>query len=329
MSKFIGRLTSLGLARESSRKTLVAPTIYMRHTSLDFDDDYEKITSEAGVGRLEQGNQAHLTRRMSSGSVEGEVGSQSIGLLLYSLLGTLNTTQNSPVSGAHSHAFSLAQSNQHPMLTLAKVDPDRTKLYHVMPTSMTLSVTQGEFVTHSTELMGMKGNDWSALTPSYPDELKFLGRNVSIKFAADIAGLGAAAAVNFKSLSLSIVQNTAYDDQLGTLEPNDIINQSFDITGEFELNNDDSTDTFRNYLRDNTMRAMEIVFTSDGYVTGTTPATLTFQFPKVSFQTWERNDDLDALSTQTIEFRALTDLANSQASVTTATLVNGEDGTNY
>lgn len=316
------------MARESTRGTLLNPKLWVRHTAVEFAEQFENIASEAGLGRIEQMNQSHLTYRKSGGVIEGEVGATTYGLILYSLLGSLSTSIDTPVSGANTHAFSLAQTNQHPILAILKQDPDRSVMMSAMPTSSTITFEKGAIVKHKTEFVGLGMHDWSTQAVSYPTtDLKFLSRLLDFRLATNIAGLSAASPIDVKKLELTIEQNAMTDDHLGSIEPIDIVNQQFHIHGMVELERTD--DVWRNYINNNTNRAMQIKVSSDAFITGTTNASLTFQFPNCMFTNWDPTEALDEIVTQSIEFYAMYDLANSQASVTTAQLINGETGSNY
>ena len=52
MGKIIGRLTSVGLGKESTRGTAVAPTFWVPVQSIDIDDKAEYIDNDSGFGKI-------------------------------------------------------------------------------------------------------------------------------------------------------------------------------------------------------------------------------------------------------------------------------------
>ena len=101
---------------------------------------------------------------------------------------------------------------------------------------------------------------------------------------------------------------------MGTVEPEDILNQQISVEGSLELNLED--DTYRDYMLNGTYRAMQIAFTNGS------SSILTLQFPRVDFSEWESDYTLNEIAKQTINFKCNYDAANDLDIISTATLVN-------
>jgi hypothetical protein len=156
---------------------------------------------------------------------------------------------------------------------------------------------------------------------SYANENKFNKNHLSFKVATNIAGLAAAAAVSVKALTFTISQDVISDDALGTAEPEDFLNRTFSVEGKVTLNY--TSETWKEYMRDNTYRAMEIKWTDkDNLIGAASYAALTFQMPRVDFFEWTPNYALDEVVSQEISFKANYDVANSAAIISTCTLAN-------
>jgi hypothetical protein len=135
------------------------------------------------------------------------------------------------------------------------------------------------------------------------------------------SGLAAASAISVKSLNLVIKKNLVVDNVLGTVWPNDVVNTSFVIEGDIELNLEDQT--YRNYILNASYMAMRIDFTSDQHIgSGATHPQFTLDLSRVMFEGWEAMRPNDELVSQKITFRALWDVTNGNI-INSCVLVNG------
>lgn len=319
MSKFIGRQVDLGIAKEATRGTYVSPTVYVPKVDFSFDEKVEKARSQASLGTLEDSEEAFVIEKWGEGNIGGEVRLDSFPLFLYSLFGTLSTT--GPTDSSYSHAFSLENSLQHDSLSFTVEDLNSTEKYSLVMLN-SLELTQGVdgLLMYDASFMGRTSKGGS-MTANYDDEVKFTKRHCTVKVAANLAGLAAASALSMKNVTLSFNQNVVRDSVITTAEPEDFLNRFHSVDGKFVLNYED--ETWKEYMRNNTARAMEISWTNTEETIGaSTNPSLKFQFPNVDFFEWEPDYALDDVVTQTISFKASRDVANDQAMVTTATVVN-------
>lgn len=317
--KYIGRQIDLGIGRESSRGVPVAPTYWVPRVDMSFDDKVMVARSDAGVGSLADSEEAFVTTKFGSGEITGEIRSDSFGLFLYSLLGSLSTT--GPTDSAYTHSFTLSDSIQHQSLTLTVVDPNQTDQYrNCVVDSIEINSELDQVVKFRISFMGMTSKGASA-TPNYNNEYKFTKKHAKVKVAANIAGLSAATVLSLKSLTLSFNQNTIIDDVLGTAEPEDVLNRSMSIEGTLKLNYED--ETWKEYMRNNTDRSLQIALVNNDKVIGAgTNPSLTLQFPKVDFLQWEPDNSNNEIVTQTVTFKANEDVTNDQRIISSCQLVN-------
>lgn len=320
MTKYIGRLLTLGVAKESTRGVGVAPTYIIPDVSFSFDDKVVKVRETAGIGSIADSDNVFVTTQYGAGDLEGELRDKSFGLLLYSMLGSYSVA--GPTDSAYTHSFTLSETNTHQSLCFTVNDPNTKELYRlVMMDRLEIMSELDEVVKFSASFMSKKGDGSTATMPTLTAENKFTKKHLSFKVASDIAGLSAATAVSLKSLRLTISKNVVLDDVLGTAEPEDILNKQISIEGQIKLNYTD--ETWKNYMRNNTTKAMQIAFTNtDATIGASTRPSLTMQFPKVDFFEWEPDYSLDDIVTQTISFKAMRDVTNSLAPISTCQLVN-------
>lgn len=321
MSKYIGRLVNLGIGRESSRGVGVAPTFLLPKTKFTFDDKIVQARSVGSLGYLADSEEAFVTTKYGQGDIEGEIRDSSFGLFLYALLGSLSTSGPTDTS-VYTHAFSISNSNQHQSLSFLVSDPNTTELYKLgMIDSLEIISELDQVVSFSAGFMSKQSVGSSATQATLSAENKFTKKHLQFKIAANLAGISAASTISLKKLSLKIGKNVMLDDVLGTAEPEDILNQQLSVEGEIELNYED--ETYKNYMKNGTSKAMEIKFVNtDATIGSTTNPSLTFQFPHVDFYDWEPDYSLDKIVTQKISFKASRDVSGGNNIISTATLVN-------
>lgn len=325
MSKFIGRLVNVGIAKETVRGAGAAPVYEYPFTSFSFDDKIVKARSQGSLSNIADSEEAFVTTKYGEGDFEGEIRSKSFGLLLYALLGGYSVS--GPSDSAYTHSFTVSQSNQHQSLSLVVDDPNNVELYKlVMLNELEITAELDQIVMFSASFMSKCARETGLSVPGVVAESKFTKKHLAVKLASDIAGLSGASALSIKSLTLTIGKNVTLDDIIGTAEPEDILNQQLSVEGELTLNYED--ETFKNYMKNGTNRAMEIAFVNnDDTIGASTRPSLTIQLPKVDFFDWEPTYDNDAIVTQTISFKANRDVANSQEIIHLCRLIN--DVTSY
>ena len=321
---FIGRLVELGIARESIRGVGVSPTFWIPKTTFDFFDRALKVRSSAGFGTIAgMGNQSLVALKHGEGTLEADIFVESFGLFLFSVFGAISTATDTPESGANTHTYTVLDSNQHPPMTLTVLQATLTqKTFELaMIDSLTLTIVPDDVVKMTVAFKSKSSQDTAVHVPSYTAQDKFVGRHVSIKFASITGNLTAATATSIKRLVITFTKNAILDHVIGTVEPEDVLNQLFTIRGEVELNYED--DTFHDLQQDGTYRAVRIDFTNiDAFITGTTRPQFTLDLSRVDFEAWEPSRANDEVAKQTLQFEALYDITNGNV-VNICTLVNG------
>lgn len=318
MSKFIGALANIGLAKEAVRGTAEsAATFYIPNTSFSVDDKIEQVIDENTLGVIEDAQGANVTHKMAEGEVEGKIGDKSIGLVLYALLGA--KAVSGPTDSAYTHTFTVAQSAQHQSLTVFQDDPNQDYKYaNAMIKTFDLMCELGKFVTYKIGFQSKVGSTGS-LTPSYSAENTFLPQHGSFKVASTQAGLDAASAFVIRSFRLTVNKNLQEDNAIGNLNPVDILNTTLAIEGELEFVFND--ETFKTQLLADTVQAMRIKLTNTDVTIGaSTNPSLQIDLNAVKYSEFTRNFANKDITTATVKFKAFYKLAD--AKMVTATLVN-------
>lgn len=314
MTKFAGRRGELLVARETTRGTATTTNAFaVPYATMSFGDAVTNAREEEGLGKLADSDSQFVTLRAGEGEFESETYDKVLGLFLYSLLGSAPVTTG---VNPYTHTYTLSNSNQHTSLSLLYQDPDVVTMFPLgVVNSWNLSVEPAGIVRHTWGFMSKGSRDWTRQTPNYTSlGSKFLHQHLQVRLATSIAGLAAATAISLKGLDLTISANTTHDSVLGTVEPEDVLNQQFSVEASLTLNKED--DTYRGFMLNGTYRAMEIKLVNGAN------SILTLQFPRVDFSQWEQDRGLNTIVTQTVQAKANYDAANALDIISTATLVN-------
>lgn len=320
MTKFVGRRGVLGVGKESSRGTPVNPDEWIPRVTISFDDRTTTAREEEGLGRIEDSDSNHVVSKMGEGDIEFEANDRQLGMFLTSIMGASPSTSGGPT---YTHDYSVSNTNQPQSLSLFYEDPDEIKLFPLSVVSqLSITVEQDAIVRCTATIMSKVGRDWTTQTADFTEiGQKFLHQHLVFKLATDTSGLSAASAISLKSATLNINRNATFDNVLGTVEPEDVLGQQLSVDGSITLNKED--DTYRDYMKNGTYRALQFALVRSA------TSSLTIQLPKVDFTEWEQDRALNEIVGQSINFKGNYDAANAVASISTCSLVNTYDGTNY
>lgn len=282
---------------------------------MSFRDTVETAREEQGQGKIADSDSNYVVMKMGEGDVEAQLYDKALGVILAGVLGASPSTAG---SNPYTHTYTLANTNQHKSVSLYWQDPDRNDMFPLgMVNSFNVSVEPNGIVNYTVGFMSKASREWTSLTSDFTSlGSKFLHQHVQVRLAATVGALSAASAISLKNLDLTITKNTMYDSVMGTVEPEDVLNQQLTVEGSLNLNLED--DTYRDYMLNGTYRAMEIKFLRSS------SSTLTFQFPRVDFTEWEPDYALNEIAKQSINFKANSDQANALDIISSAILINGQ-----
>lgn len=308
MSKFIGRLTQIGIAKEATRGTAVTPSYWLEKTGLTFNNKSNLVKSPGSVGNIAAVTTGHVVEQWAEGDIEGEMTDKSFGLILLATFGTISSGVS---SGAYKHTFSLQNDNQHDSLSLAYKDIDNSYMFRrAMLGSLTMNFRMDEVVSFTANFMSHVSEGWSTFTPSYVAQNRFTKKHLTFKIADSQAGLDGATATSIRELTLMVEKPLVRDSVLGSLEPEDILNTSFKITGTVILNME--SNSLRNNAIDGTIKAVRIDLVNSDRTIGTTNPSFRIDMDKVIFEEWDQDNSLDDIVKQTLTFEAYLDITNSR-----------------
>src|SRR6185436_5493577 len=320
MTKFVNRLVEVGIGKESSKGTGVAATYWLPKTALTFDDKVNRAMTESSYGHItDAAMTGYVTSEWAEGDIEGEINVNSFGLILLALCGT--DTPTLLETGVYSHDYTLPNNVTGTSLSIHLKDPVGSSNFRMaMINSLKIDIAVGKIATFVANFISKVHQDETAPTASYQIDKRFIGSDLIFKVANDTGLLSAATAISLKNFNIEIAKSVGKIDVLGTLEPEDIIIKGFKIKGSLELNYEDRT--WRDYMLNNTVKAVEIKLVCPKLLGATQFPTLDMVFPKVMFDAWEKKGGLGDIAAQNINFEVYFDLANTRL-WSTLQLING------
>jgi hypothetical protein len=325
MTREIGRLNSFGLGIEATAGTAVTPTIWVPCESANVKPITENVKDESGIGVIDAVHDAHIVKKMTEVSFDGIAYSKSIGAILLGALGA-SAAPSLVETGAYSHAMTRKNDNSHPSFTLVRDNQTQEeKSAYCMLEKLDIDCTIGSQVKYKSVFKGQSTSAGTTYTPAFDvDDEPFLVSKVTVKFANDIASLGAASAIPVNSVKFSIDKKLTQIFQTATTAVPDATefttqhNQDFMVSGDFEMVYE--ADTYKTLAMALTKQAMQIEVTGTTLIGATQYNKLTIQFASVVLEDWDRSTALGDIMTQTFGFTALYKL--SETKTLTATLIN-------
>lgn len=318
---WIGRRMGVGIGIETARGVGVSPAYWLNATSFSFRDVPDRALSSAGFGGIWGGDQSPMTLEHAAGDIDFELDDQSFGAILTALLGQSPTSVVDDTT-AYIHTYTLNNTNQHKSLTMTTTDPIGQLQFEMsMIDTFELDIKPNDIISAKVSFMSKGSNTSAGSTTSYGSSKKFLGRYLTFKVAPLASGLAAAPKINLKSLTLKIEKNAEIQATLSTVQPEDIVNKKFNITGDFVLNYEDRT--WLNYVKNGDYKAIRIDLTHDDLAGATTAKyQFTLDLSKCSIESFDPSFSLDDVVTQKFTYNALYDAGGNNNVINACTLVN-------
>jgi hypothetical protein len=316
MSKGIGRLLSIGIAKEAVRGTAqAAADFWVPFMEASLEEKDSKAIDEQAIGVIEGSTDEKIVKQWAEFSMKGIVGDKHFPLFLFSTLGNLVTVANPDVSGVvKDHTITVAEHAQHQSLTLFLKEPLSGQDYkHAlgMVEDLELNYERGKFIEYSVKMKAQKGAATSN-TVALLTENKFLPQYVTFKLATNQAGLSATSPTIIKSLKLKINTNMEDDDVLGSISPIDFLNRKFSIEGELEAIWQNETD-FKNFVLAGTSKAMRIdLKNTDVAIGAAARPEIVIDLYKVIFSELTHPFKINDLIMQTLRFKAHYSIADAK-----------------
>jgi hypothetical protein len=305
MAKYIGRKIQVGFGKESSRGTAVAASQWQPQTSLDFDEKVEYAKNEAGHGTIFGQRDGVVVTRWGEGNINGLVYDKPFGMILLSLLGTVNSAAKAGGnSSVYDHTFTLQESAQRQSLTIATDEANGDyRFANAVIDELSINYELGKIVEFESKFLSVKGASATNSPSLATDAYFFRPQDFSFKHATDTAGLSGASATAVQSFKLTFSANAEPDKVLGSTDPRDFVSREFAVTGEVGMVYE--AETMKNYALQGTKRAMEISLVNTGVTIGASANPgLVITLDEVVFDDYSREKALGDLVMVTLPFSA-------------------------
>lgn len=316
MPKGIGRCMQIGIAKESVRGTSeAAASFYIPVSEFSIDEMQEHVIDEQGRGVIEDAVDQEIIKQWAEGNFTAPIGDAHFGLILLSLLGTLNSVVNADASTlVYDHTATVEKSAQHQSQTLFIDDPLAAQDYkHALGviTNVEIQYVLGAYVQYVIGLKSKKG-ETATLTPSTTSENRFTAKHFVFKTAANKAGLDAGTEIKLKNFTLTIEKNIEDDDVLGDDDPIDFLNKQIAIEGEIEAYWQNESDFKTDFLA-GTEKAIRMQLINSDVTIGTAAnPELKIDLAKVKFTALSRPVTINDIVTQTLSFKAFYSISDTE-----------------
>ncbi len=312
----------IGVGVEATRGTAVAPQDFIRArepgTVAEVVEKVDiKETSATGVATRGQ----VVTKKRVEGELPLNLRFRTIGYLLRSLLGGISSATEAGETTVYRHTITLDRTVLQPTLTLAQV---RGGLAHkniagAIVSKLGLTFPIDDMINGTVNFMARSEVTTTNFTPTFgtTDHLA-PHQMVTLKVAANVAGLGAATPVVVTNMAIDIDRGSRAKESISSVSPVDFIAKMLSVTGSFNIEKED--DTFKDFASANTTRALQIsvVNTAQSIGNASNP-TLTITLPNVTFMTKETRP-LDDVVGEEVTFMAHYD--DTAANAISVSLVN-------
>lgn len=327
MTAEIGRLHSFAIGTETTPGTAGTIKAWIPVETGNLKPVVETAKDESGFANIASPADAHVTKVSSEFSAKGIVRPTSIGYLLLAALGT-SSAPTLAETGVYTHAFTVKNDNNHPALTVIHDNQtaEEQSTYNMVD-SLAITGEVGQYVKFDLKTKGRLQTTTTGHTPAFATtgDNPFLVSKVSVKFAANVAGLAAASKVAVQNFKFSIDKNLEqiFSTMTGATEATDFSsqhNKNLSAKGDFEMIFED--ETFKTLALAGTKQAIEISVEGRTLIGATKYENLTFQFASVILEDWGTSDDKDGIVTQTFAFTSMYKLAETK--MLTASLTNAQ-----
>jgi hypothetical protein len=300
MAPILGRTTGVGLGKETTAGTAVAPTVWIPQQELTVEDRKDVITDNSALGTRYAAFAQDTDLERAEGNLNGVIYDQSFGHIALAAMGSVSTAAHPTATGVNVHSFNVA--NTLPSYTIAKKDANESvrHAYSVLNT-LEITVEQGNYASYSSSWLARKSAT-AANTVAYVTENRFRPQDVSVYVADDVASLDGATASRFRSLTLTINNNLFTEPVLGTVNPEyypGVVETSISF-GKLYVDT-----TFKDMVFGNEPKALRIVMERADVEIGTgTPTNprIEITFQPGFFSEWNREGGLDDLKSETVSY---------------------------
>ena len=301
---YIGRLWAIGIGKETTPWTAVAPTTWIPFETWEVKPVIETQKDTGAYGVIDETYDSRVVKNMSEIPLWGIVRNDFIWDILTGVLWIAEAPIDNG-DGTYTHNFTRKNDNCPISYTSYYSNPvwDEEATYCVFD-NLDIELNSGDYVKFNTTLKGKAlATPWTDRTPAFTDQKEFLVANAEVKFADTIWDLDSATAVELKNIKFTISKNVIDYQAIGSTDVTSLHNQQFNVTWDLEALFKDVV--LRDYVLTNSKKAMSIkVLSQDIIWTWSAKSELYFEFARIGFNDWGKSTDSNGLVMQTMGFEA-------------------------
>jgi len=247
-----GKLTGLMIGIESVPGTKATSLVQVPFLGFKPSPKNNKAGDASAVGRIESIIGSEKTEETSEPSLQIQAYDENIGILFKAIFGTSTPSPDTPEVGVITHDLIVKNDNDPITLSLVWKDNIGTKMItNAIVNTAKIQMVKSDFVKIDLTFIGniiQTTTDTFALSA----ENVFVGTDVTVKTAANLAGLDAALGAPFTDASVEINKNGIAVHVLnGETNPYKIINGDLVTTGSIAKKREDDTyfDAFNSFSK--------------------------------------------------------------------------------
>lgn len=320
---FIGRREKVGLGIETTPGTVVAPQGWQKQMSVTLDPKTTVAQDSSGMGVVEDISDSAVTEQWAEGKLDGLVTDLMIGYPLANIFGVVAAALHSSETTVYDNTFTTAETTLPPSLTIARVNPVRSRRFGLgMLSDFEVDIKQNDFIGFTGSISTKAGSS-SSETVAFAVENKFTSKHAHLKFAANLAGLGAATEAQIKSMKLKITRKNERFTPIGAIDPVSFDPNAWSVTGSIVARYTDTT--LEDIALLNTSQAMSLSIINTDVTIGTSAnPSLVFTAPQVRLDPQTLDNNLDKTLSQTFNFTC--EFNSTAAYMLKAVLTNMQNG---
>lgn len=330
MSAQVGALRNIAVGIETTGGTPVTPTHWIPIEEGHVIPETEYAEDNSNYGRIEKPVNSEVVSENAIGNFNAVVRNDWIGMFLANLIGVPTSALANGESAVWEHDFFVLNTNAHAPLSMVYKDgiTDEVSSYSFVR-SLNFHIAADDILRTTIETIGRQlASDSNTVAYATSKAYTFTGTHATVKFGTAISDLSGASAIGFHELDLTITADPLAHQVFNSATLDKAINQRLTIEGELSLLHE--VNTYRDYVTDNTVKAMQFLVdrTAQQIGVGETPS-MQLQLAELSFESWELTEGIDGAEIEKIGFKAHFDPSESTPQMINVVLTNEENGDNF
>ena len=240
MAQYLGREGWLGIGIESSNGSPANPTDYIPYAVNSLIAKHTPIAVQNATGVREMDINSVLGKKWGEGTVTAILDPVYAGYWFKMALGTENKTTVSGTITDHLFTVSESATPTSASLIFDKVGVREQYCFSCIK-DLTIDVKDG-LATISSSLVSQFPVTTTSGTNSQTAQTKFVFKDLTAKFGATVSAAGSATATKLMAMNMKINTNVETIFRSGDNKVSTFANKSFEVTGEYDLLFEDTTE---------------------------------------------------------------------------------------